>query len=102
MVRETDPPDAGPRGPEDARRMPLPTARQHQALAFIADHIRRVECPPTLREIGDHMAIRSTNAVADHLEALETKGYLENRPGLSRSRKLTDKAREYLASKATT
>jgi repressor LexA len=32
--------------------------------------------PPTLREIGEHMGIRSTNGVNDHLKALERKGYL--------------------------
>ena len=32
--------------------------------------------PPTLREIGEHMGIRSTNGVNDHLRALERKGYL--------------------------
>ncbi len=32
--------------------------------------------PPTLREIGGHMGIRSTNGVNDHLEALTRKGYL--------------------------
>jgi repressor LexA len=30
-----------------------------------------------LREIGEHMSIRSTNGVNDHLRALEKKGYLE-------------------------
>ena len=29
-----------------------------------------------MREIGEHMSIRSTNGVNDHLKALERKGYL--------------------------
>ncbi|MCA9522077.1 MAG: transcriptional repressor LexA, partial [Myxococcales bacterium] len=33
--------------------------------------------PPTIREIGAHMGIGSTNGVSDHLKALERKGYLE-------------------------
>lgn len=32
--------------------------------------------PPTMREIGKVMCIRSTNGVADHLRALERKGYI--------------------------
>ena len=35
--------------------------------------------PPTLREIGAHMGIKSTNGVNDHLRALERKGYLRHR-----------------------
>src|SRR5205823_12275201 len=41
--------------------------------------------PPTLREIGEHMGIRSTNGVNDHLKALEKKGYLEREDLKSRA-----------------
>jgi repressor LexA len=56
-------------------RQPL-TARQQQALDFISHCLERRGYPPTLREIGEHMGIRSTNGVNDHLKALERKGYL--------------------------
>ena len=52
------------------------TERQQQVLDFIARSIERRGYPPTLREIGEHMGIRSTNGVNDHLKALEKKGYL--------------------------
>ncbi|MSP60288.1 MAG: transcriptional repressor LexA [Myxococcales bacterium] len=52
------------------------TDRQRQALDFIGRSIERRGYPPTLREIGEHMGIRSTNGVNDHLKALEKKGYL--------------------------
>lgn len=52
------------------------TDRQRMALEFIRDHIASKGYPPTVREIGAHMGIRSTNGVADHLRALERKGYL--------------------------
>jgi repressor LexA len=52
------------------------TARQQQALDFISYCLRERGYPPTLREIGEHMGIRSTNGVNDHLKALERKGYL--------------------------
>ena len=52
------------------------TARQQQALDYISICLDKRGYPPTLREIGEHMGIRSTNGVNDHLKALERKGYL--------------------------
>lgn len=52
------------------------THRQQQALDFISTCLNQRGYPPTLREIGEHMGIRSTNGVNDHLKALERKGYL--------------------------
>jgi repressor LexA len=52
------------------------TDRQRQALEYITDCLSARGYPPTLREIGEHMGIRSTNGVNDHLKALERKGYL--------------------------
>jgi repressor LexA len=52
------------------------TDRQRQALDYITDCLTVRGYPPTLREIGEHMGIRSTNGVNDHLKALERKGYL--------------------------
>ncbi len=52
------------------------TDRQRQALDYITDCLSLRGYPPTLREIGEHMGIRSTNGVNDHLKALERKGYL--------------------------
>lgn len=56
-------------------RQPL-TARQQEALDFIVESLVERGYPPTLREIGEHMGIRSTNGVNDHLKALERKGCL--------------------------
>lgn len=55
---------------------PVLTERQRQALEYITDCLNARGYPPTLREIGEHMGIRSTNGVNDHLKALERKGYL--------------------------
>jgi repressor LexA len=59
----------------DDDKEPL-TDRQRQVLDFIGRSIERRGYPPTLREIGEHMGIKSTNGVNDHLKALEKKGYL--------------------------
>src|SRR6476469_7576906 len=52
------------------------TDRQQQVLRYIRQSINERGYPPTLREIGNFMGIRSTNGVNDHLRALERKGYL--------------------------
>ena len=52
------------------------TDRQQAILDFITQSIEERGYPPTLREIGEHFGIRSTNGVNDHLRALEKKGHL--------------------------
>jgi repressor LexA len=61
------------------------TDRQRQVLDFISDSIRKRGFPPTLREIGSHFGIRSTNGVNDHLRALEKKGFLQREDLKSRA-----------------
>ncbi len=61
------------------------TKRQRLVLDFIIDHIDEHGYPPTIREIGDHMEIKSTNGVNDHLKALERKGYLSRQDAKSRA-----------------
>ena len=57
------------------------TDRQREILEFITRRIQEQGYPPTIREIGEQMGIRSTNGVNDHLKALERKGFLQ-REGL--------------------
>jgi repressor LexA len=54
-------------------------------LDFIRSSIADRGYPPTLREIGARMGIRSTNGVNDHLRALERKGYLTREDMKSRA-----------------
>ena len=61
------------------------TKRQAQTLDFIRQSIEERGYPPTLREIGESMGIRSTNGVNDHLRALERKGYLTREDMKSRA-----------------
>jgi repressor LexA len=61
------------------------TERQRLVLDFISDSIRKRGYPPTLREIGSHFGIRSTNGVNDHLRALEKKGFLHREDLKSRA-----------------
>jgi len=61
------------------------TKRQRMVLDFISHNITQKGYPPTLREIGAFMGIRSTNGVNDHLRALERKGYLKREDMKSRA-----------------
>jgi repressor LexA len=61
------------------------TDRQREILDFITQSIRERGYPPTLREIGLHFGIKSTNGVNDHLRALEKKGYLQREDLKSRA-----------------
>jgi len=61
------------------------TERQQQILDFISASIAERGYPPTLREIGEHFGIRSTNGVNDHLKALEKKGHLRREDLKSRA-----------------
>src|SRR5262245_45286453 len=70
------------------------TKRQEQTLSFIRRSIEERGYPPTLREIGEHMGIKSTNGVNDHLRALERKGYLRREDMKSRALKLVEDSRQ--------
>jgi len=72
------------------------TDRQLEVLRFIARQIEECGYPPTIREIGEALDIRSTNGVNDHLKALERKGYLTRDPVKSRALIPTQAAREEL------
>src|SRR5919107_1897100 len=69
------------------------TDRQREILSFIVKETESRGFPPTIREIGEEMDIRSTNGVNDHLKALERKGYLLRGEQQSRSLVPTKRAR---------
>jgi repressor LexA len=69
------------------------TERQREILTFIVKETESRGFPPTIREIGEEMEIRSTNGVNDHLKALERKGYLLRGEQQSRSLVPTKRAR---------
>jgi repressor LexA len=69
------------------------TERQREILSFIVRETESRGFPPTIREIGEQMDIRSTNGVNDHLKALKKKGYLLRGEQQSRSLVPTKRAR---------
>lgn len=66
------------------------TQRQKAVLDYICESIQDRGYPPTLREIGNHLGIKSTNGVNDHLRALERKGYLTREDMKSRTLRPTN------------
>jgi repressor LexA len=65
------------------------TLRQRLVLQAIADSLRTSGYPPTIRELGVTLGIRSTNGVNDHLKALERKGLIERDLVKSRAMSVT-------------
>lgn len=61
------------------------TPRRRQILEYIRRAIRERGYPPTVREIGRAVGLRSTSTVHFHLRALEEAGYLERAPLLTRA-----------------
>ena len=60
------------------------TERQNQVFEFLRDFIRRNGKPPTIKEIGERIGVRSTNGVYKMLVALEKKGYITRTPNEAR------------------
>ena len=70
------------------------TDRQQTILDFVQEFQGIHGYPPSMREIGEHFGIRSTNGVSDHLRALERKGFLQRSGNLSRSLTIVKPTRE--------
>lgn len=65
------------------------TARQQAVLDAIQGWIRDYGYPPTIRELGQSLGIRSLRGVTTHLDAIAKKGFITRAPR-ARSIKLTD------------
>lgn len=50
---------------------------QDKILIFLHDRIRRGLYPPTVREIGDGVGLKSTSTVHAHLHVLKEKEYVD-------------------------
>lgn len=53
------------------------TPRQQQILQFMQGYIQDNGFPPSIREIGKAVGIKSLRGVTVHLDALKKKGYIE-------------------------
>ena len=76
-------------GLENSKRKEL-TSRQEEILEYIKKYSKVNRMPPTVREIGNHFEISSTNGVRSILAALIKKGYINRSPRLSRGIEVID------------
>jgi len=61
------------------------TRRQRDIVCFCTDHYQRHGYPPTLREIGAEVGLKSTSSVDYQVRELQRKGYLSRDLGRSRT-----------------
>ncbi|TCO51249.1 repressor LexA [Kribbella antiqua] len=68
-------------GDLDAAALP---ERQQRILVVIRDWVVRYGYPPSSRQIGEAVGLRSSSSVSKHLASLEEKGFLRRSPSVSR------------------
>lgn len=61
------------------------SARQKMILDYIKEKIRRDGYPPSVREIGKAVGLKSSSTVHSHLLKLEEKGWLKRDPAKTRA-----------------
>lgn len=71
----------------ESAKEPL-TKRQAQVLAWIEESIVNRGIAPSIPELMQLLGSKSPTAAADHLKALERKGYIERMPGTARGLRL--------------
>ena len=73
-------------------------ASQKKIYEYLLKRSRETNVPPTVREIGAEVGLKSTSSVQANLNALEEAGYISRDPLLKRSIRLNvqDKAKNYI------
>lgn len=65
------------------------TKRQQEVLCGIRLIFQETGYPPTVRELGERLGLRSSCTVQRHLEALERKGFIRRSPTKARTIEIT-------------
>jgi repressor LexA len=73
---------------------PMVTDRQRAILDYLRGFVDEHGYPPTVREIGEAVGLRSPSTVHAHLAQLERAGLLRRDPTKPRALELTDRRRE--------
>ena len=77
-----------PAGHEPAGPARALSTRQEDVLQFVRDAVRQHGYPPSIREIGEAVGLRSTSSVSYQLQVLQKKGYLQRHSGRPRTTEL--------------
>lgn len=73
------------------------TDQQSKVLEVIRESIRETGYPPSVRELGERLGLKSTATVHTHLRNLERKGFLKRVAQKSRAFNVVEPAAERLA-----
>jgi repressor LexA len=76
-----------------AKGGPMVSDRQRAILEFLQEYVDQHGYPPTVREIGEAVGLRSPSTVHAHLAHLERAGLLRRDPTKPRAIELTDRRR---------
>lgn len=95
-VRGEKPGPSGGRGRRVCELGDPPSPGQARMLRVVGDWIANHGYPPTTREIGIALGIRSTNAVIEALVFMERKGLVVREPRISRSVRVTEMGQAFL------
>ena len=68
------------------------TPKQEEIYQVIKEFILGRGYPPSVREIGQQVGLKSTSSVHAHLETLEKKGYIRKDPTKPRTIEITDES----------
>ncbi|GMA18843.1 transcriptional repressor LexA [Arsenicicoccus piscis] len=71
--------------PDRPDRNKILTMRQRKILSVIRNTVERRGYPPSIREIGDLVGLKSVSSVSHQLSTLERKGYLRRDPNRPRA-----------------
>ena len=77
------------------------SAKQEEILDFIKQEILTKGYPPSVREIGEAVNLKSTSSVHAHLESLEKKGYIRKDPTKPRTIEVVDDSFNLLRSEVS-
>lgn len=69
--------------------------RQKKILEFIKQEIKKKGYPPSVREIGKAVGLKSSSTVHSHLAQLERKGYIRRNPSKPRAIEVLIKSNSY-------
>ncbi|HWK73941.1 MAG TPA: transcriptional repressor LexA [Povalibacter sp.] len=72
--------------------MPPLSPKQLEVLSFIQRFMETHALPPTRGEIASGLGLRNRQGIDQHLRALQTKGAIELRPGISRGIRIRESA----------
>lgn len=66
-----------------------------KAAAYIIQHTKENHYPPSVREIGEHIGMRSSSTAQKLLKRMLDKGYIEMTPGKARTLRVSSSGKKF-------